>query len=166
MEWQIPITIQLNLLCDTRDRCRVLDIQILQSIWWVWTSNLYLHTNISSLSYHFDDLKYLVENFQNKPKVLGITECRLRTNRTVLSNIDLKDHTPTPASKCWILIYIHNKLKYKTPNVLKLYKERKIKCTFPDIIEPHKKDKIVGCIYKHPNVLVTEFTNDYMGSPL
>ena len=54
------------------------------------TYNLYLHViNISSLPYHFDDLKYLVENFQNKSKVIGITECRLRTNRTVLSSIDL-----------------------------------------------------------------------------
>ena len=25
------------------------------------------------------------------------------------------------------------------------------------------KNKIVGCIYKHPNVPITEFTNDYMG---
>ena len=58
------------------------------------TSNFYLHMNISSLPYHFNDLKYLVENCQNKPKVIGITECRLKANRTVLSNIDLKDYTP------------------------------------------------------------------------
>ena len=55
--------------------------------------NLYLHMNISSLPYHFDDLKYLLENCQSKPKVIGISECRLRANRTVLSNIDLKDYT-------------------------------------------------------------------------
>ena len=59
--------------------------------------------NISLLPYHFDDLKYLAENCQNKPKVIGITECRLKANRTVLSNIDLQDDTyewkPTAASK-------------------------------------------------------------------
>ena len=59
--------------------------------------------NISSLPYHFDDLKYLVENCQNKPKVNGITACRLRANRIVFSNIDLQDYTyewtPTAASK-------------------------------------------------------------------
>ena len=44
----------------------------------IWrTCNLYLHMNISSLPYHFDDLKYLLENFQSKPKVIGISECRL-----------------------------------------------------------------------------------------
>ena len=120
--------------------------------------------NISSLSYHFDDLKYLVENFPNKPKVLVITECRVRTNRSVLPNIDLKDYTPTAASKGGT--FLDNKLTYEIPNVLKLYKEREIECTFPDTTEHHKKDKIIGCIYKHPNVPVTEFTINYMGPPL
>ena len=46
------------------------------------------------------------------------------------------------------------------------YKEREIECTFIEIIEPdNKNNKIIGCIYKHPNVPVTEFTNDYM-SPI
>ena len=119
--------------------------------------------NLSSLSYHFDDLKYLVENCQNKPKVIGITECRLRANRTVLSNTDLQDYTyewtPTTASKGETLIYIDNKLRYKTQNDLKLYKEREIESTFLEIIEPNcKKNKIIGCIYKHPTVPVTEST--------
>ena len=132
------------------------------------TSNFYLHMNISSLPYHFNDLKYLVENCQNKPKVIRITAYRLKANRTVLSNIDLKDYTfewtPTAASKGGTLIYIDNKLRYKTRNDLKLYKEREIESTFLEIIEPNnKKSKIIGCIYKHPIVPVTEFTNDYLG---
>ena len=106
--------------------------------------------NISSLPYHFDDLKYLVENCQNKPKVNGITACRLRTNRIVFSNIDLQDYTyewtPTAASKGGTC------------------KEWEIESTFLEIIEPDKKkDKTIGCIHKHPIVPVTEFTNDYIG---
>ena len=55
-------------------------------------------------------------------------------------------------------------MRYKTRNDLKLYKEREIESTFLEIIEPNnKKNKIIGCIYKHPIVPVTEFTNDYMG---
>ena len=76
--------------------------------------------NISSLLFHFHDLKYLVENCQNKPKVIGIIECRLRTNRTVLSNIDLQDYTyewtPAAASKGGTLIFIDNKVRCKTRN--------------------------------------------------
>ena len=124
--------------------------------------------NISSLPYHFDNLKYLVENCQNKPKAIGITECKLRTNRIVLSNINLQDYTyewtPTAASKGGALIYIDNKLRYKTRNDLKLYKEREKESTFLEIIElNNKKNKIIGCIYKHQNVPVTEFRNYYMG---
>ena len=93
------------------------------------TFSLYLHMNISSLPYHFDDLKYLLENSQSKPKVIGISECRLRTNRTVLSNIDLKDYTyewtHTEGSKGGTLIYIDNKLKYKIRNDLKCTKKSK-----------------------------------------
>ena len=126
--------------------------------------------NISSLPYHFDDLKYLVENCRNKPKVIGIAECRLRTNRTVLSNIDLQDYTyewtATAASKGGTLIYIDTKLRYTIRNNRKLYKEREKESTFLEIIEhDKKKDKTIGCIYKHPIVPVTEFTNDYI-SPL
>ena len=62
------------------------------------------------------------------------------------------------------MIYVNNKLRYKTRNGLKLYKEIEIESTFHEIIEPNnKRNKIVGCIYKHPIVPVTEFTNDYMG---
>lgn len=64
------------------------------------------------------------------------------------------------------MIYIDKKLKYKTPNVLKLYDERKMECTFLEIVERHNKEKIIGCIYKHLKVPVTEFPNDYLGPPL
>ena len=92
----------------------------------------------------------------------------LRANRTVLPNIDLQDYayewTPAAASKGGTFIYIDNKLRYKTRNDLKLYKEREIECTFLQIIEPNsKRNKIIGCIHKHPIAHVTEFTNDYMG---
>ena len=37
------------------------------------------------------------------------------------------------------LIYTDNKLRYKTQNDLKLYKEREIESTFLEIIEPNNK---------------------------
>ena len=72
---------------------------------------------------------------------------------------------PTAASKGDTLTYIDNSLRYKTRNDLKLYKEREIESTFLEVIEPNKKNKIIGCIHKHSNVPVAEFTHDYM-SPL
>ena len=61
------------------------------------------------------------------------------------------------------LIYSDNKLKYKKQNELKLYKEKQIESTFLEVSKPSLKNKIVGWIYKHPDVPITEFTNDYMG---
>ena len=98
-------------------------------------------THISSLPDHFDDLKYLLKNFQSKPKLIGISKCRLRANRTALSNIDLKDYTyewtDTKDSKGGTVIYIDNKLKCKKRNDLKLYIEKQIESTFLEIIEPN-----------------------------
>ena len=48
-------------------------------------------------------------------------------------------------------------------NELKLYKDSEIESTFLEIIKTNKKNRIIGCTDKHSYVLVTEFTNDYMG---
>ena len=36
------------------------------------SNNLFLHMNISSVSYHIDDLNTFIINCKNKPKVIGI----------------------------------------------------------------------------------------------
>ena len=54
------------------------------------------------------------------------------------------------------LIYVDNKLRYKARNDVKLYKEGEKESTVLEIIEPNKKNKISGCIYKHLNVTVIE----------
>ena len=61
------------------------------------------------------------------------------------------------------LIYIQNDLRFKICSKdLNLYIGKKIESTFIQIIEPNvrNKNKIIGCIYKHPNpnVTVAEFT--------
>ena len=124
--------------------------------------------NISSLQYHIDDLRYLVESCPNKPKIIGITECRLRKNREVLSNIDLNDYsfefTTTESTKGGTLIYIQNGLRYKICKDLNLYREKETEYTFIEIMEPkgRNKNNFIGCIYKHPNVAVAEFTSDFI----
>ena len=52
------------------------------------SNNLSLHMNISSVSYHIDDLNTFIMNCKNKPKVIGISECRLKAGRPPLSNIN------------------------------------------------------------------------------
>ena len=42
---------------------------------------LYMNLNISSISYHIDDVVSLITNCKTKPKVIGISESRMRTGR-------------------------------------------------------------------------------------
>ena len=62
------------------------------------------------------------------------------------------------------LIYIENDLRYKIRKDLNLYRAKEIESTFVEIIKPNlkNKNKIIGCIYKHPNVPVAEFTSDFI----
>ena len=130
------------------------------------SNNLFLHMNISSVSYHIDDLNTFIMNCKNKPKVIGISECRIKTGRPPLSNINMNnysyEYTPTESSKGGTLLYIDKNLRYRSRSDLTLYKSKEIESSFIEIIEPKKKNTIVGCIYKHPNVSVGEFTNDFL----
>ena len=130
------------------------------------SNNHFLHMNISSVFYHIDDLNTFVMNWKIKPKVTGISECRIKTGRPPLSNINMNnysyEYTPTESSKGRTLLYIDKNLRYRSRSDLTLYKSKEIESSFIEIIEPKKKSTIVGCIYKHPNVSVGEFTNDFL----
>ena len=52
--------------------------------------------NISSISYHIDDLTALINNYQIRLKVIGLSETRVRKNRPSLSNINLKTMFTSP----------------------------------------------------------------------
>ena len=88
--------------------------------------------------------------------------------REVLSNIDLSDSsfefTATESTKGGTLIYIENDLRYKICKDLNLCREKEIESTCVEIIEPNlrNKSKIIGCIYKHPNIPVAEFTSNFI----
>ena len=59
---------------------------------------------------------------------------------------------------------MENDLRYKIRKDLNLYRAKEIESTFVEIIKPNlkNKNKIIGCIYKHPNVPVAEFTSDFI----
>ena len=53
-------------------------------------------------------------------------------------------------------------LRYRSRNDPTLYKPKETKSYSIEILDSKKKNTIVGCIYKHPNVSVGEFTNDFL----
>ena len=66
------------------------------------------------------------------------------------------------SSRGWTLTYIDQNVKYKIREDLKLYKSEEIESIFLEIIKNNQKNVIVGCIYKHPDVAIQEFTNDFI----
>ena len=105
-------------------------------------------------------------NCKNKPKVIGISECRIKTGGPPLSSIKMKnysyEYTPPESSTVGTLLYIDKNLRYRSRSELTLYKSKEIESSFIEIIEPKKKNIIIGCIYKHSNVSVREFKNDFL----
>ena len=57
------------------------------------SNNLFLHLNIFSVSYHIDNLNTFLMNCKNKPKVIGISECKIKAGRPPLSNINMSNYS-------------------------------------------------------------------------
>ena len=54
--------------------------------------NLYIHLNISSLSYHHLELYNLITDMKTKPKIIGISESRLQKSKQHITNIFLPNY--------------------------------------------------------------------------
>ena len=93
-------------------------------------NNFFLHINISSVSYHIDDLNTCIMNYKNKHKVIGISECRIKTGRPPFSNINMNkysyEYTPTESSKGGTLLYIDRNLRDRSRSDLTLYNLKKL----------------------------------------
>ena len=85
-------------------------------------------------------------------------------------NIELTNysiaHCPTEASKGGSLLYISKKHDYRNRKGLDIYKAKELESTFVEVLNPKGKNIVVGCIYKHPKMDITEFTEYYMNKIL
>ena len=82
------------------------------------------HLNISSLPYHFLELHTLLATSEIDLDKVGITESRLKSNKSHLTNITLPnydtEHCPTDGPNCGALLYIKEDIIYKKRNDLKI----------------------------------------------
>ena len=53
-------------------------------------------------------------------------------------------------------------MSYKSCPDLNIYKSNQLESTFVEIINPKKSNFVIGSIYKHPNMDVTDFKNNYL----
>ena len=126
--------------------------------------NIYIHLNISSLSYYIDELNLLLSEIVHKPKIIAISESRIRKNKEPLSVIDIPGYdyefTATEGEKGGTLVYISQDLTYKNRSDLNISQVKQLELTFIEAMNEKRKNTIVGYIYKHPNMPITEFISD------
>ena len=79
--------------------------------------NIFTHLNISSLSYYIDEMNLLLSEIVHEPKIIAISESRIRKNKEPLSVIDIPGYdyefTATEGEKGGTLNYISQDLTYK-----------------------------------------------------
>ena len=128
--------------------------------------NIYIHLNISSLSYYIDELNLLLSEIVHKPKIIAITEDRIRENKEPLSVIDIPGYDyefmATEGEKGGTLVYISQDLTYKNRSDLNISQAKQLELTFIEAVNEKRKNTIVGYIYKHPNMPITEFISDFL----
>ena len=115
------------------------------------------HIKACSLNKNFDD-------------IIAISETRISKQVSLLNNLDLNKHsfkfTPTETSAGGTLLYIANHLSYKCFNDLYIYKKNELESTFIEIVSLRKSNVIVGVIYRHPSMDLTDFNCNYLNKLL
>ena len=66
------------------------------------------------------------------------------------------EFTPTETCADGTLLYIANHVPYKCRNDLNIYKKNGLESTFTEIVNPRKSNIIVGVIYRHPSMDLTD----------
>ena len=93
-------------------------------------NSLFLHMNFSSVSYHIDDLNTLTKDCKSKSIVIGISECRTKTDRLLLSSTNMnkysQEYTPAESFKEGTLLYTDKNLQYRVRSDLILNKSKKL----------------------------------------
>ena len=128
------------------------------------------HINACSLNKNFDDLQHLLNCTKKFFNIIAISETRITKQVSLLNNLNLNNYsfafTPTKASAGDTLLYIANHLSYKCCNDLNIYKKNELESTFIEIVSPKKSNIIVGVIYRHPSMDLTDFNCNYLNQLL
>ena len=124
------------------------------------------HINAYSLNKNFDDLDHLLKCTNKVFDIIAVSESRTTKQISLTTNINLKNYaiefTPTESSAGSTLLYIASHLSYKPRPDLNIYKVNQLESTFVEIINPQKSNIVIGCLYKHPNMDVLDFKNNYL----
>ena len=123
------------------------------------------HIHVCSLNKNFNDLQHLLcctKHFFID--IIAVSETRIINQSSVLNNLSLNNFfielTPTEISAGGTLPYIANHLSCKCFNDLNIH-ENELESTFIEILNTRKSNVIVGVIYRHPSMDLTDFNFNY-----
>ena len=101
---------------------------------------------------------------------MAISETRIVKDKTPVNSLNLVNYShefcPTKSSAGGTLLYIRNHLSYKPRNDLSIYKPTELESSFIEISNPKRSNIIIGCIYRHPNMDLDEFNDNYLNTLL
>ena len=124
------------------------------------------HINACSLSKNFDDLQHLLSCTKNIFDIIAVSETRITKNVSLLNNLNLNNYyfefTSTDTFAGGTLLYIANHLSYECCNDLNIYKKNELESTFIEIVNPRTSNIIVGVIYRHSSMKLTDFNCNYL----
>ena len=107
---------------------------------------------------------------KTKFDIIAISETRITKQVYLSNNLNLNncsfEFTPTETSEGGTLLYIAKHLSYKCCNDLNIYKKNELESTFIEIVNPKKSNIIVGVIYRHPSMDLTDFNCNYLNKLL
>ena len=128
------------------------------------------HLKTCSLSKNIDDYEHLIQSTKTNFYIIAVSESRITKNKLPPIDISIPSYSyefcPTESNAGVTLIYMRNHLPYKTRNDLKVYKSFELESTFTEICNPKKTNIIIGSIYKHPNMSINDFNDDYLNELL
>ena len=129
----------------------------------------FFHLNISSLPFHFEELSTLIREHNLNFDFLGISEYCLKLNQNPLTSVQLPgyniEYTPTECNNGGTLLYVKKGINYKLRKDLQIYKPKQLESTFIEVVQ-NKERIIIGCLYRHPSMELSEFNNHYLSNLL
>ena len=133
-----------------------------------------LHTDIASISKHFDDLTTVLSLVEFNFQIIGVSEHKVQKRvENSMSNIDLEGYHPfvfdtTETTHGGTGFFVHESLVFKKGMILNLIPQAIMNLLLFELFLPNRKNIFLGCIYRHPtsNTPVQQCINGNIASLL
>ena len=120
------------------------------------------HINSCSLSETIEDFEYLLNLTTIGFNVIAISETRIVKGKTPVKSLKLINCIMNFVVLNHQLKFILNHLSYKPQHDVCIYNATELQSSFFEISNPKRPNIIIGGIYKHQNMVLDEFNDNYL----